>query len=80
MRMLDHVRNLKSMDCFTQSGDVASDSGGVFLSKQCEFGTYANQSCGPRSFHECCKSVFSILFGGKEEPYMLMFSYMFYLH
>ncbi|GAB1302339.1 Lipase member M [Apodemus speciosus] len=47
MPMLDHVRNLvKSMDCFTQSGDMASDSGSVFTPKKCELGTHANESRG----------------------------------
>lgn len=64
--MLDHVRNLvKSMECFTQSGDMASDSGSVFTPKKCELGTHANESRGPRSIHECCKLGFS-MFGGSE--------------
>lgn len=43
MQMLDHVGNLvKRVDCLTQNGDVASDSGGVYVPEKCEFGTYAN--------------------------------------
>lgn len=43
MQMLDHVKNLvKRVDCFTQNSDVASDPGGVFVPKKCEFRTHAN--------------------------------------
>lgn len=66
MQMLDHVRNLvKSMECFTPSGDMAPDPAGLFTPKKCELGTYANKSCGPGSVHECCKLGF-FTFGGKE--------------
>lgn len=41
--MLDLAKNLvKSVDCLTQNGDVAFDSGGVFVPKKCEFRMYAN--------------------------------------
>lgn len=74
MQMLDHVRNLvKSVDCFTQSGDVASHSGGVFVPKKCEFRTYAYYSCGPRSIHECCKLGFFIMFWGSGVTYVFMY-------
>lgn len=43
MQMLDHVKTLvKSVDCLTQDGDVASDCGGIFVPKKCEFGRYAD--------------------------------------
>ena len=65
MQMLDHAKNLvKKMDCFIQKRDVASDPGGTFVPEECEFRTYANDHCGPRSIHEYCKLGFSI-FGGK---------------
>lgn len=66
MQMLDHVRNLvKSMDCITQSGDMASDPGGLFTPKKCELRTYANKSCRSGSIHECCKLGFFIFGGNK---------------
>lgn len=74
MQVLDHVRNLvKSMDCFTQSGDMASDPGGLFTPTKCELRTYANESCGSRSIHECCKLGF-VMFGGNEGLCVLPFA------
>lgn len=68
MQVLNHAKNLvKRMDCFIQKRDVASDPGGPFVPEKCEFRTYANYHCGPRSIHEYCKSGFS-MFGGKEVP------------
>lgn len=65
MQVLEHAKNLvKRMDCFVQKRDVASDPGGTFVPEKCEFRTYADYHCGPRSIHEYCKLGFSMS-GGK---------------
>lgn len=65
--MLDHAKDLvRRVDCLPQNGDVASDSGGVFAPKRCEFRMYANESCGSRSIHEYCKLGFFCVWGERK--------------
>lgn len=63
----------------TEKRDVASDPGGAFVPEKCEFRTYADYHCGPRSIHEYCKLGFSMS-GERKYFTCLLLMTVYYLH